>query len=147
MSLPVGEGPLSVLRVREGACLTAVVGQEENGRGSEDPMFDLHWSASEKKVARRVYDEALSKALATIVTEFKAKAAAVVIPSDMWAVEAYLRERRQEIDEIFDYRYSRLPLVFANLINRDLVDEAELTGLAEDKLKPIRSILSALRQR
>lgn len=110
-------------------------------------MFDLHWSTSEKKVARRVYDEALNKALVVVMTEFKTKAAAVVIPSDMWAVEAYLQERGREIDEIFDYRYSRLPLVFANLINRGLVDEAELAGLAEDKLMQIQSILSAFRRR
>ena len=31
------------------------------------------------------------------------------------AIEDYLRRRRREVDEIFDYRYSRLLLVFAGL--------------------------------
>jgi Photoprotection regulator fluorescence recovery protein len=110
-------------------------------------MFDFHWSASEKKLARRVFDEALKKVLEAEMADFKTKAAAVYTPSDMWAIETHLRERHRESDEMFDYRYSQLPLVFANLINRSLVDETELEALSVDKLKRIRSILSAFRER
>ena len=79
-------------------------------------MLDLKWSASEKKVAHQAFEAARHSALAGIVAEFKAKAAAAATVSDMWAIEDYLGQRRREIEELFDYRYSQLPLVFARLI-------------------------------
>lgn len=105
-------------------------------------MYDLKWSPSEKKIARRAYEAALDTALSGIMAEFKAKVAAAVTPSDMWAIEDYLRIRRREIDELFDYRYSQLPFVFARLIRDGHLDEARLAGLSEEKLALIRSMLS-----
>ena len=105
-------------------------------------MRDLKWSASEKKIARGAYEDALESMLAKLVTEFKAKAAAATTPSDMWAVEDYLRQERRELDEIFDYRYSLLPLVFARLIREGHLDLARLNGLSEEKLEIVRRFLS-----
>ena len=102
----------------------------------------LEWSASEKKAARRAYEAALERAFAKIMAEFKEKAAAAATPSDMWAIEDYLRRRRREIDEIFDYRYSKLLLVFARLIREGLLDEAWLSDLSEEKQEIIRHLVS-----
>ncbi len=104
-------------------------------------MLDLHWSPAEKKIARRAYDAALEVALNRVMAEFKAKAAAVATPADVWALEDYLRERRRDIDAVFDYRYSQLPFVFARLIHDRYLDEAQLVGLAEEKLALIRRML------
>lgn len=103
---------------------------------------NLKWSASEKKVARRAYEAALERALAKIMAEFKARAAAAATPSEMWAIEDYLRLRRREIDDIFDYRYSKLPLVFARLIREGFLDEASLSDLSEEKQEIVRRLLS-----
>jgi hypothetical protein len=105
-------------------------------------MFGLKWSASEKKIARRAYEAALEAALAKIMAECKAKAAAAATPDEIWAVEDYLRRQRLKIDETFDYRYSQLPLVFARLIREGHLDEARLNGLSEEKLEIIRDILT-----
>ena len=105
-------------------------------------VHDLKWSAAEKKIARRVYEEALESALARIVAEFKATAAAAATPSEVWAIEGYLRRQRQQIDETFDYRYSRLPFVFARLIREGHLDVTRLRGLSEEKLEIIRRLLS-----
>jgi hypothetical protein len=109
-------------------------------------MRELKWSASEKKIARRAYEAALESALAGILAEFKAKAAAAATPAEMWAVEHHLRERRREIDELFDYRYSRLPLVLAPLIHEGHLEEARLDGLSEDKLEIVRTHLAYMRK-
>jgi len=101
-------------------------------------MPDDKWSPSEKKIARRAYEAALAVALARILAEFKAKAAQVATPSEMWDLEQHLRERRRHIDTIFDYRYSQLTHVFAVLILEGYLDEASLAGLAEEKLDSIR---------
>jgi hypothetical protein len=57
-------------------------------------------------------------------------------------VRAISARQRDEIDQMFDYRYSQLPLVFAQLIRNGYLDEAELSGLAEEKLDLIRRMLS-----
>ena len=107
-------------------------------------LHDLKWSGAEKKIARRAFEAARDSALAGIVSEFKRKAAAVTTHSEMWAVEDYLRDRRREIEGTFDYRYSQLPRVFAQLICQGALDEAQLAGLSPDKLAIIRDIRSCL---
>jgi hypothetical protein len=106
-------------------------------------VYDLRWSASEKKVARGAFEHACQSALGKLMIEFKARAASVVTAADLWALEDYLRQQRRQIDEIFDYRYSRLPLVFARLIREGHLDEARLSGLSEEKLDIIRGLLSS----
>ena len=105
-------------------------------------VYDLKWSPSEKKVARSAFDAALESALAKVTVEFKRRAEAATTPSDMWETESYLRQQRREIDEMFDYRYSQLPFVFARLIRAGHLDESRLGGLSEEKLQIIRSFLS-----
>jgi hypothetical protein len=104
-------------------------------------MHDFTWSPSEKKVARSAYEHALEAALAKLTTEVMARAASIATPTDLWALEDYLREQRRRFDELFDYRYSRLPLVFARLIREGHLDEARLSGLSEEKLEMIRRLL------
>ena len=62
--------------------------------------------------------------------------------SEMWEIEDYLHHERREIVELFDYRYSQLPLVFARLIRDGHLDESRLAGLSEEKRDIIRSFLS-----
>ena len=104
-------------------------------------LYDLKWSPSEKKIARSAYDSALESALTRIITEFKSKAAAVTTPPEMWKIEDYLRQKRREIDEVFDYRYSVLIFVFARLIREGHLDESRLAGLSEEKREMIHSFL------
>lgn len=103
----------------------------------------LKWSPAEKKIAREAYDAALQCALAKLMAEFKSRAGAVATPSEMWEVGDYLHQQRREIGEMFDYRYSQLPLVFARLIREQHLDEALLAGLSDEKRQIIRSILSS----
>jgi DNA-binding MarR family transcriptional regulator len=103
-------------------------------------MFrELKWSPSEKKIARKAYDTALQSALDKIMEEFKRRAAAATTPSEMWEIEDYLHRQRSKIDQIFDYRYSQLPLVFASLIRDGHLAESLLDGLSEEKREIIRS--------
>jgi hypothetical protein len=105
-------------------------------------MYDLTWSPSEKKVARSAYEHAVQSALGKLMTEVKARAASIATPAEIWALEDYLRQQRRDIDELFDYRYSRLLLVFARLIHEGYLDEARLSGLSEEKQEIIRGLLS-----
>ena len=105
-------------------------------------MHDLKWSASEKKLAHQVFEAALTAELAEIMADFKARAAAVAEPAEMWAIQEYLARKQREIDRKYDYRYSQLHLVFAQLIRQGRVQPAQLAGLAEEKLAYIERIAS-----
>jgi len=105
-------------------------------------LSDVKWSEAEKKLARRVFEAALVAELAEVIADFKARAAAVVAADDMWEIEERLRNKRQEIDRKYDYRYSQLIFVFGRLLREGRVQEAQLAGLAEEKLDGIRRIAS-----
>jgi Photoprotection regulator fluorescence recovery protein len=97
-------------------------------------MREMKWSRTEKVIARKAFDLALGRELQSVILEARSKAAKIQEPSDLWELEQYLAQRRQEIDRTFDYRYSVLPLVFANLLRSGRLVEDELRGLGEDKL-------------
>ena len=104
--------------------------------------FDQKWSPSEKKVARGAYDKALEAALGKTLAEFKEKASEAATFSDMWEMGDYLREQRRTLDQMFDYRYSQLTMVFASLIRQGYLDEKLLVGLSQDKREEIGRFLA-----
>jgi hypothetical protein len=104
-------------------------------------MHDETWSKSEKAIARRAYDDAYDRELAALADEVRRRANAIAEPHHIWALHDFLTRSRKEIDRKYDYRYSQLVIVFALLIRDGWLSEAELTGLAEEKLARIRSLL------
>lgn len=97
-------------------------------------MRDLHWSQTEKNIARRAFQEALQKEFQAAIHEVKRMAAQIEEPQDLWKLEAHLTELRKEIDRKYDYRYSVLPMVFGALIREGHLREEDLHGLGGDKL-------------
>jgi len=102
------------------------------------------WSKSEKAIARIAFDAALKRELQDVMRKTKQMANQIKEPADVWELEHYLTERRKEIDLKYDYRYSQLTHVFGRLLYEGRVSEEELSGLREDKLKPIRSLAEFL---
>jgi len=97
-------------------------------------MPSLKWSPAEKAVARKAFDAALQRELAAVIRKAKEMAARIEEPSELWDLEYYLTKRRQEINRRYDYRYSVLISVFADLIRHGQLREEELHGLGQDKL-------------
>jgi Photoprotection regulator fluorescence recovery protein len=102
------------------------------------------WSKSEKAIARTAFDAALGRELHEVIQEARQMANEIQQASDLWELEHYLTERRKEINRKYDYRYSQLTHVFGRLLYEGRVSEEELSGLGEDKLKPIRSLAEFL---
>lgn len=105
-------------------------------------MRELTWTQAEKKLSRRAFEVALQAELADVLQDFKARAAAVQTPDDMWPIEHFLSQRRRELDAKYDYRYSQLISVFGRLVREGRLTEAHLAGLSDDKLEFIRRIAS-----
>ena len=116
--------------------------RDRASRQKGPPVFHLTWSATEKKVARRVFDAALAAELAEIMAEFKAKAAAAAEPDEMWPIQEYLDRKRREINLKYDYRYSQLLTLFGRLLAEGRIQQTQLDGLSEEKLAYIRLIAS-----
>jgi hypothetical protein len=103
-------------------------------------MRELRWTEAEKKLSRQAFEIALQAELADVLRDFKARAAAVRTPEDMWLIEHFLSQRRRELDAKYDYRYSQLISVFGQLVREGRLAEAQLKGLSHDKLEFIRRI-------
>ena len=102
------------------------------------------WSRSEKAIARAVFDAALKRELHEVMQKAKEMANQIKEPADLWELEHYLTDRRDEINRKYDYRYSQLRHVFGRLLYEGRVSERELRGLGADKLKSIRSLAGLL---
>lgn len=103
-------------------------------------MQDFKWTSAEKRIARTAFDAALQKELAEILAEFKARAAALQDVDALWSLLARTDRRRGQLDRKYDFRYSQLVLVFGLLLREGRIADADLHGLAEDKLAVIRAI-------
>ena len=59
-------------------------------------------------------------------------------PGELWELERHLTQRRNEIDAKYEFKYSTLLLVLADLVRDGRINPDELHGLGEDKLRIIR---------
>jgi hypothetical protein len=101
-------------------------------------MRDLKWSSTEKAIARRSFDRALQRELAAAIQSTKEMAEKIRQASEVWELEHHLTQLRKEIDRKYEYKYSTLILLFADLVREGKLDSEDLRGLSEDKLRYIR---------
>jgi hypothetical protein len=99
---------------------------------------DVRWTAAEKKAARKAFDQALERNLAAIMAEAKRAMAKASEPADLWEVEAYLTESRENVDRRYQFRYSHLLTVFSILMRDGWLTEHDLVGLQADKIANIK---------
>jgi hypothetical protein len=103
---------------------------------------DLNWSPGEKAAARKAFELALNREKDSTIQQAKDKAAKIENADDLWKLERWLTHRRKEIDSTYDYRYSVLIFVFANLMRSGWLSEDELQGINPEKIEKIRFIVA-----
>jgi hypothetical protein len=104
-------------------------------------MHDLSWSKHEKQIARAAFDQALAREAAALIEEVRARAQAITELGDLWELEEFLQEKRRALGQRYDYRYSVLLYVFADLIRAGWLSLDDLAGLADDKRAAIAAML------
>ncbi|MGC2111462.1 MAG: hypothetical protein WA655_18245 [Candidatus Korobacteraceae bacterium] len=105
------------------------------------PEFrNLLWSATEKRVAREVFQRAYGKQCAAIRAKLRKMISQASEPSDIWSIHDFLSEERKRTDEVFDFRYSVLIQVFGTLLREGWLNKHDLAGLSEDKITKIQQI-------
>jgi hypothetical protein len=105
-------------------------------------MREFPWSQAEKKIARKAFDKAYRKECESILAKAKKMMVDMSEPGEIWKIHDYLSGRRRQIDEKYDYRYSVMPLVLGRLIREHWIQEADVQGLSEEKLIPIKFLIS-----
>ena len=103
---------------------------------------DFKWSKTEKRISRSAFDKAYERECEDIVKNLNTKVKKIKSPEDLWRVHDFLTDKREDIDEKYDYRYSKLILVFARLIKDGWLDYKDLESLAENKIDPIESLIN-----
>ena len=104
-------------------------------------LRDLKWSAKEKRVAREAFEKAYKGEMRQIQEEVSEKVRGFKEETDVWELHDFLSQKRKEIDEKYDYRYSVLILVFARLMREGFITEEDLKGLSENKVLEIKGVL------
>lgn len=110
-------------------------------------IYELKWSKQEKKIARKAFDEAYQREMEFIRQELAGKLRGLKEANDIWKLYDYLAEKRRELAEKYDYRYSMLMLVLARLINDGFLRLEDLEGLSEDKLDKIKELIKFANER
>lgn len=98
------------------------------------------WSKTEKEVARQAFGRAYERECKELSNKVKEMANTAKTPEDIWELHEFLTEKRKEIDEKYDYRYSVLILVFGRLLREGWIGLDDLEGLDEDKITKIKNI-------
>ena len=109
-----------------------------SGQGSYSKMRQLKWSSTERAIARRCFERALRQELEAAIQSTKEMAAKIRQPSELWELEHHLTQLRKDIDRRYEYKYSKLLFVFADLVREGKLDLEDLRGLSEYKLRYIR---------
>jgi hypothetical protein len=104
-------------------------------------MNHVKWSKTEKKIAREAFERAYERECSYLAGRIREKANQIKKPDDIWGLHDFLTEKRKEVDEKYDYRYSVLDFVFGRLIKEGWLNFADLVGLKEEKIERLKSLL------
>ena len=98
------------------------------------------WTDSEQTVARQAFDTAYGRAIEQLVQSVQLKSASLTSAESVWALHDFLSIERHTMEGRFDFRLDGILFVFASLVKDNLLQLAELDGLAADKLAKISAM-------
>ena len=99
-------------------------------------MRSESWSKSQKKHARELFDLAREREYKILIEELNTKK--ITLPVEVWELRDRLNQKAKEMDRRYDYRYSQLIFVFADLLREGYLSLEELSVLGEEKLSDIK---------
>ena len=105
-------------------------------------MLDFDWSRSEKKAAGAAFNLALGRELKAIRREAEAMLQNASDDQAVWRLHDYLSQKRRDVEQKYDYRYSVLIFVFSRLLSEGWLTESDLSGIGEEKMEAIKKIIS-----
>lgn len=98
---------------------------------------EAKWSQAERKIARKAYQAAFLRQCTIITERAKRMLASSSPPDGVWRLHDYLSRERRKVDMKYDYRYSVLISVFAQLLREGWLKKDDLAGLDAEKIEQI----------
>jgi Photoprotection regulator fluorescence recovery protein len=103
-------------------------------------LSNVEWSKTEETVAQSAFNKAYEREINSLIGEVRAKAGNVIQLEDIWCLHDYLSAKRHDIDGKYDYSYSALIFVFAQLVKEGWLSLNELEGLDKEKLSKVAAL-------
>ncbi len=97
--------------------------------------METTWTKSQKKVAKELYNLAREREYAGLIEQIQSTE--ITIADDVWRLREMLNRKAREMDEKYIYRYSRIILLFARLVNEGYLHIEELKKLGDEKYRRI----------
>ena len=94
---------------------------------------DIKWGSEEKKEARKIFELALKREMEEIKKILRDKIENINDTKNIWEIEKFLTTRRKFIESKYDYRYSKLLIVFGILLKEGYLTKEDILGLDEKK--------------
>ncbi|CCI38991.1 MAG: hypothetical protein ACK47N_02245 [Microcystis sp.] len=104
------------------------------------PMSEIIWSDTEQEIAQTAFQKAYQRETSTLIEHIKEQSGQITVLDDIWQMHDYLSARRHQIDGKYDYRYTSLIFVFAQLLKEGWLKLEDLNGLGKDKLAKIAAL-------
>ena len=98
------------------------------------------WTKSQKVHARELFDLALSREYDDLIKTVNSTK--IETPEEVWDLHDMLGKKRKELNGKYDYRYSQLIFVFAQLVRGGYLTLEELEPIGEEKLKQIDNMVN-----
>ena len=100
----------------------------------------VDWTKAEKVAARAAFEKAYERETRALIEEVRTKASEIANLDEIWQLHDYLSARRHDIDGKYDYRYSSLVFVFAQLLREKWLGLEDLEGLAASRVAKISAL-------
>jgi len=100
------------------------------------------WSKSKKKHARELFDLALEREYKVLIEEINTKK--ITSHDEVWELRDRLNQKAKEMDRKYDYRYSQLIFVFAELVREGYLSFEELNILGKEKSDEIKKMAGVI---
>lgn len=104
------------------------------------PMSEIIWSDTEQEIAQTAFQKAYQRETRTLIEHIKEQSGQITVLDDIWQMHDYLSARRHQIDGKYEYRYTSLIFVFAQLLKEGWLKLEDLNGLEKDKLAKIAAL-------
>lgn len=102
--------------------------------------FESGWTATEKTIAKAAFETAHKREVIALLKQVRTEVNEIVELEDLWRLHDFLSAKRHEIDGKYDYNYSVLLFVFAELVRDGWLQLDELKDLDKDKLAKIAAL-------
>ncbi len=104
------------------------------------PTIETKWLPAEQEIAKVAFDKAYRREVAAMMAEVKRQAQTAEDPDQLWKLHDFLSARRHDLDGKYDFRFSMLIFVFAQLVKEGWIEIDELKGINEDKLAKVSAL-------